>query len=112
MADAASRVRTGEVTRAVRAAQGECGPIAAGDWIGITRRGIGTCATSAVDAAIGVLDELVAPDDELVTILVGAGAEAPDVERLRAHLSIARPDVEVEIHEGGQPLYPFLVGVE
>ncbi|MBM3659212.1 MAG: hypothetical protein FJW95_06880, partial [Actinobacteria bacterium] len=112
MAGAAGRVRTGEVTRAVRDSQAACGPIAAGDWIGITRAGIGTCADSAVAAAIGVLDELVAPADELVTILVGADADPGDVERLRAHLAGTRPEVEVEVHRGGQPLYPFLVGVE
>jgi DAK2 domain fusion protein YloV len=112
MSTAASRVRTGEVTQAVRAGQGECGPIAAGDWIGITRAGIGTRADSAVAAAIGVLDELVDASDELVTILVGADASPADTERLRAHLAGSRPEVEVEIHEGGQPLYPFLVGVE
>jgi len=112
MTAAAGRVRTGEVTRAVRDGQGACGPIAAGDWIGITRAGIGTRADSAVGAAIGVLDELVEPTDELVTILVGADVDPADVAALRAHLAEARPTVEVEVHEGGQPLYPFLVGVE
>ena len=112
MSAAASRVRTGEVTQAVRAGHGACGPIAAGDWIGITRAGIGTRADSAVGAAIGMLDDLVDTSDELITIVVGAGADLVDAEQLRAHLAEARPEVEVEIHEGGQPLYPFLVGVE
>jgi dihydroxyacetone kinase-like predicted kinase len=112
MAAAATRVRTGEVTQAVRDGVGECGPIRAGDWIGITRAGIGTRASSALDAAIGVVDALVAESDELVTILVGAEADPADVDRLRAHLAAARPAVEVEVHDGGQPLYPFLVGVE
>ena len=112
MGEAASRVRTGEVTQAVRDGVGECGPIAAGDWIGITRAGIGTTASSALDAAIGVVDALVAADDELVTILVGVDADPADVDELRAHLAAARPAVEVEVHDGGQPLYPFLVGVE
>jgi hypothetical protein len=112
MTAAAGRVRTGEVTRAVRDGHGACGPIAAGDWIGITRSGIGTRAATAVDAAIGVLDELVGPADELVTVLVGADADPAEVEQLRAHLARAHPEVEVEFHVGGQPLYPFLVGVE
>ena len=106
------QVAAGEVTQAVRDGVGECGPIAAGDWIGITRAGIGTTASSALAAAIGVLDTLVAETDELVTILVGADADPADVERLRAHLAAERPAVEVEVHDGGQPLYPFLVGVE
>jgi len=112
MRGAAGRVRTGEVTQAVRDSQGACGPIAVGDWIGITRAGIGTCAPTAVGAAIGVLDELVDPSDEIVTILVGADVDPADVEALRTHLADTRPAVEVEVHQGGQPLYPFLVGVE
>jgi DAK2 domain fusion protein YloV len=112
MAGAAGRVRTGEVTRAVRDSQAECGAIRAGDWIGITRAGIGTRAESAAGAAIGVLDELVDASDELVTILVGADVDAADVERLRSHVAASWPDVEVEVHQGGQPLYPFLLGVE
>jgi len=112
MAEAAGRIRTGEVTQAVRDGVGECGPIAAGDWIGITRAGIGTRASSALAAAIGVVDTLVVKSDELVTILVGSDADPADVEQLRAYLATAQPAVEVEVHDGGQPLYPFLVGVE
>ena len=112
MAAAAGRVRTGEVTQAVRDGHGACGPIATGDWIGITRAGIAVRADSAVGAAIGVVDELVLPSDELVTILIGADVGSADVEALRTHLAEARPEVEVEVHVGGQPLYPFLVGVE
>jgi DAK2 domain fusion protein YloV len=112
MRAAAARVRTGEVTQAVRDGMGACGPIVAGDWIAITRDGISARATSALDAAIAVVDRLVGESDELVTILVGADADPADVERLRAHLAAARPEVEVEIHDGGQPLYLYLVGVE
>ncbi|MBM3692228.1 MAG: DAK2 domain-containing protein [Actinobacteria bacterium] len=112
MAAAAARVRTGEVTRAVRDSRAECGPIAAGDWIGITRAGIGTCTDSAVGAVRGVLDELLAPGAELVTVLVGDGVSSAEIDAVRDHLAAAHPDVEVEVHVGGQPLYPFLVGVE
>jgi DAK2 domain fusion protein YloV len=112
MAAAAARVRTGEVTRAVRDSRAECGPIAAGDWIGITRAGIGTCTDSAVGAVRGVLDELLVPGAELVTVLVGDGVSPAEIDAVRDHLAAAHPDVEVEVHVGGQPLYPFLVGVE
>lgn len=112
MRAAAARVRTGEVTRAVRDGVGECGRIAAGDWIAITRDGICATASSAVDAAIAVLDRLVSDHDELVTVLAGQDATPDDVRRVRDHLARAHPQVEVEVHDGGQPLYPYLVGVE
>ena len=65
-----------------------------------------------VDAAIGLVDRLVDEDSEIVTVLVGADAATTDTARLEEHLALAHPHLEVEVHEGGQPLYPYLVGVE
>jgi DAK2 domain fusion protein YloV len=112
MTDAAKRVRAGEVTRSVRDSVAECGPIAEGDWIALTGDGVRAVAASAVDAAMALVDELVTPDSELVTVLTGAEAHATDTARLRDHLGLEHPHVEVEVHEGDQPLYPYLIGVE
>ncbi len=90
----------------------ECGPIANGDWIAITADGIQAAAKSALDAAKAVVDSLVDGDAELVTIIVGEGADADDTAQLAEHLAQAHQHVEVEVHRGGQPLYPFLIGVE
>ena len=59
MSEAAERVLTGEITQAVRASRTDCGPIAAGDWIAITRDGIRAIASSAGDAAATLCDLLV-----------------------------------------------------
>jgi fatty acid kinase len=112
MAEAVQRVRTGEVTQAVRDGVGEGGPIKAGDWIAISRDGVSVIAKTAVDAAIGLVDRLADDDSELVTVLVGADAAWSDTARLEEHLALAHPHLEVEVHEGDQPLYPYLVGVE
>ena len=112
MHEAAARVRTGEITRAVRNSVAECGPISMGDWIGITRDGITVVSGSVGDAVIALLERLVDDDSELVTVLVGADARPADRARLEEHLADAYPKVEVEVHDGDQPLYPFLVGVE
>jgi uncharacterized protein len=112
MHEAAGRVRTGEITRAVRDSVAECGPISMGDWIGVTREGIVLVTGSADDAVIALLERLVDDDSELVTVLVGAEARPADRARLEEHLADAYPKVEVEVHDGDQPLYPFLVGVE
>ncbi|MEX1006252.1 MAG: DAK2 domain-containing protein, partial [Acidimicrobiia bacterium] len=76
MDEAASRVRAGEVTQAVRDSVAECGPIAEGDWIAITRDGVCVATKSASEAAIALLDVLIDDDTELVTIVVGAEADA------------------------------------
>jgi DAK2 domain fusion protein YloV len=112
MDEAASRVRAGEVTQAVRDSVAECGPIAAGDWIAITRDGVRIAAKSAAEAAIALLDLLIDGDAELVTVVVGADADATETERIAEHVELAHPDVEIEVHVGEQPLYPYLVGVE
>jgi DAK2 domain fusion protein YloV len=112
MEEAAGRVRAGEVTQAVRDSVAECGPIANGDWIAITRDGIQAAVKSPLDAAKAVVDALVDDDAELVTIIVGQGADADDTAQLAEHLAAAHAHVEVEVHRGGQPLYPYLIGVE
>jgi uncharacterized protein len=112
MADAAARVRAGEVTQAVRDSTAECGAIAKGDWIAVTRDGIYVAAPSPADAAMALVDHLVDDESELVTVLLGADARASDAARLRDHVGLEHPHVEIEVHEGDQPLYPFLIGVE
>jgi hypothetical protein len=112
MTEAVERVQAGEVTQAVRASAAECGPIAEGDWIALTRNGIELTAASAFDAAVGLLERLVSEESELVTVLVGADARSADTTRLREHVGLEHPHVELEVHAGDQPLYPYLIGVE
>lgn len=112
MADAASRVRAGEVTQAVRDSVADCGEIKEGDWIAITREGICAARTSAEEAVIALVDQLIGDDSELVTVLLGSDARPADTAKLREHLGLQHGHVEVEVHEGDQPLYPYLIGVE
>jgi uncharacterized protein len=112
MSEAAGRVRAGEVTQAVRDSTAECGEIKEGDWIAITRAGIRAATSSAADAAIVMLAELVDDDVELVTLLVGEEADDGETARIVEHVHAEHPDVELEVHVGDQPLYPYLVGVE
>lgn len=105
-------VAAGEVTQAVRDSTAECGPIAEGDWLVIGPTGIAATAGSAADAACGLVDRLIDEDSEIVTVLVGLDARAAETQRVREHLATRHPHVEIEVHEGGQPLYPYLIGVE
>lgn len=113
MAAAAASVATGEVTQAVRNSASPSGPITAGDWIGIVRGdGIAAVSGSLEGAAEALLERLVTADRELVTVLTGADATAAHTDALLAWLDEHRPDVQVEVLRGGQPLYPYLFGVE
>ena len=112
MAEAAARVQSGEVTRAVRDANSAVGPVSEGDFIALTKDGIVAVATDLGEAATGLLDQMVTDDHEIVTVIEGEGATAADTRRITEWLAEHRPDVSTEVHHGGQPLYPYLVSVE
>jgi DAK2 domain fusion protein YloV len=112
MQAAADAVVAGEVTRAVRASSFDGGPIAEGDWLGIARDGIRVVEQSLPNAVTGLLDELVDDDHEIVTLIEGEGSGAAATRTVTEWLREHRPDVTVEVHHGGQPLYPYLIGIE
>jgi DAK2 domain fusion protein YloV len=112
MSAAATRVVSGEVTKAVRDSSFDGGPISAGDWLGLSSKSIETVAPTLAEAATGLLDKLVAEDHEIVTIIEGEGATAADTRRITEWLGEFRPEVSAEVHHGGQPLYPYLFSIE
>jgi dihydroxyacetone kinase-like predicted kinase len=112
MRAALERVRTGEVTQAVRDASLEGQQVHEGDWIALARGNLVAATGSPGDAVCKLLGELIGDDSEIVTVLVGADAPSHETQRIREHIEFTFPHVEVEFHDGGQPLYPYLVGVE
>jgi DAK2 domain fusion protein YloV len=113
MQSAIDGVATGEVTRAVRDSASDAGPVHEGDWIGIVRGdGIVAVADSVVAASVALLQQLITADRELVTVITGREARAVDTAEIEAWIAHAHPGVQVESHAGGQPLYPYLFGVE
>ncbi len=113
MAEAAASVATGEVTQAVRDTNSDAGQITVGDWIGIVRGdGIVCVAGSVISASTALLENLITPGREIVTIIEGAQSTASATAALRAWLADEHAGLQVEVHRGGQPLYPYLFGVE
>lgn len=114
MTGAAQAVATGEVTQAVRDSKADVGVIHTGDWIGLVRGdGIVAIGNTQVVAATALLDHLVAAGGgELLTIITGADVTPAMTTELCEYMAERHSHVEVEVHVGGQPLYPFLFGVE
>jgi dihydroxyacetone kinase-like predicted kinase len=113
MTDGALSVATGEITQAIRDTKSDIGSVTAGDWIGLVRGdGIVTVSGSLDGAACALLDHLITPGREIVTVITGRDATIAHTDALLAWLVENRPDVQVEVHRGGQPLYPYLFGVE
>jgi len=113
MTGAAEAVATGEITQAVRDTNTDVGPVKNGDWIGLVRGdGVVAVGGTMVAATTQLLDALITPGRELLTMITGDLATSRQIEEVIAYLAENHPDVEVEVHAGGQPLYPFLFGVE
>ena len=112
MAEAAAAVTAAEVTQAVRDASSSAGPIKTGDWLGIGPDGITAVEPDPAAAATKLLSSIIDDDHELLTVLTGADAEETTTEAIISHASKHHPEVEVEVTEGGQPLYPYYFGLE
>ena len=113
MSESAESVATGEITQAVRATSSDAGPIEEGDWIGIVRGdGIVVISGTLDGATVALLEHLVEPGREIVTVIEGRDASGGHTDVIHAWLEEHRPGVQVEVHRGGQPLYPYLFGVE
>ncbi len=113
MLDGARRVLAGEVTSAVRASRCDAGLIAVGDFIGLTGGRIEVVSSALSSAGIELLGALIDPDHhEIVTIIAGEGSSPADTRRMTSWLEDSHPDVSVEVHQGGQPLYPYFFSIE
>ena len=113
MAESAASVITGELTQAVRASSSDVGAIAQGDWIGMVRgEGIVAVGASMDRSATALLDAIVGDGAELVTVITGSDADPATTAVLAGWLRDNRGDVATEFQHGGQPLYPYLFGVE
>jgi DAK2 domain fusion protein YloV len=112
MSEAASRVIAAEITQAVRDTTTDAGEVHVGDWIGLAGKGVISIAESVSSAANRLFEKLMTPEHELITIIEGEGATQANTRRITEFLHEKYPDVEVETHPGGQPLYPYLFGIE
>jgi DAK2 domain fusion protein YloV len=113
MAKAAAAVVTGEVTTAVRDTKTDAGDVKAGDSIGLVRGdGVVAIAPTTFECATALLKHIVTDDRELLTIISGVDARADVTEKIVAWVAEQFPSIAAEVHRGGQPLYPYLFGVE
>ncbi|MCS5683646.1 MAG: DAK2 domain-containing protein, partial [Acidimicrobiales bacterium] len=112
MGAAAEAVTSGEVTQAVRDASSDAGPVAEGDHLGLSDGRVEVIAGSLVEATTRLLDRLLDREHELVTLIAGADAAEESTDEVVSWLRTEHPSVEVEVHQGGQPLYPYYLGIE
>nr|WP_206529433.1 DAK2 domain-containing protein [Brevibacillus sp. SYP-B805] len=112
MTEAIAAVKTGLVTCAVRDTKMNDVEIKEGDYIGIAEKEIVTSQADMMGAAKTLLRQLVDDETGIVTIIYGEGATEEQAKALALLLSADYPDTDVEVLNGGQPLYPFIFAVE
>jgi DAK2 domain fusion protein YloV len=112
MMEAVQRVRSGQVTFAVRNSSYEDLEIKENDFIGILDNKIVTTAPELLESSMHLLEQMIENGDEIVTILSGEDASEEVNVKLREHIESKFPDVEIEMHRGGQPLYYYIFAVE
>ncbi|RQW21524.1 DAK2 domain-containing protein [Bacillus sp. C1-1] len=105
-------VKTGEVTYAVRDTEMDGQSIKKGDFMGIFNKKIVANGQDVVKTATNLLSEMVDDDSEVVTIITGEGSSEEVTEQLETYLQMHAEDVEIDIVEGGQPLYSYIFSVE
>jgi dihydroxyacetone kinase-like predicted kinase len=80
--------------------------------MGLSKRGIEVVQPTVSEATTALLEKLLTDEHEIVTIIEGEGATPADTRRVTEWLHEHRPDLEVEIHRGEQPLYPYLLSID
>ena len=105
-------VRSGEITYAVRDTNIDGRPIAAGDFMGIGDEGILAVDKKLDKTILGMLKEMVDEDSALITLYSGTDVKAKDAQKVFDKVKKAFPGLEVELQEGGQPVYYYVLSVE
>lgn len=107
-----STVKSAEVTKAVRDTSIDGKSIKRGEYIGIVDGKIQANGRRLRDVAINSVKAMLDDDSEIVTIIYGSQSNQKESEQLTKAISKLDNNLETEIHEGDQPLYPFLISVE
>ncbi len=112
MKEEMSRVKTGQVTYAVRNTSVDGVEVHEGDIMGIDDSSILAVGNDVADTSFQLLEALVDEDSELISIYYGADVTADDAEKFLARVQEKFTDLDVEMYSGGQPIYYYVMSVE
>lgn len=112
MLEEIKNVKTGQVTYAVRDTHIDNKEIHEGDIMGIGDEGILAVGKSIEDTTKEMLSQLVTEDSELISLYYGQDVSEEDAERFAEELEEIYPDIDIDAHLGGQPIYYYVLSVE
>lgn len=112
MSSEMKNVKTGQVTYAVRDTSMDGKEIKQNDIMGIGDKTILSVGKDVERTTIDMLAQLIDDDSELISVYYGEDVTMEQVDSLTAKLEEAYPDLDLEVHSGGQPIYYYIVSVE
>ena len=112
MLQAVSKVKTGQITYAVRDTRIDDKEIHEGDIMGIGDSGMLAVGTDRMEVAKETVAQMMDDEAEVISIYFGADVEEEEAEELAAAVEEAYPDCDVEVNMGGQPIYYYVISVE
>ncbi len=112
MQEAIKNVKTGQVTYAVRDTHIDDKEIHEGDIMGIGDQGILSVGQSVEDTTRELLAQLMDEDSELISLYFGQDIQEADAEEFAKNVEALYPEVDVDVHMGGQPIYYYVLSVE
>lgn len=111
MSEALEHTKTGEITYAIKDTTFDDVAIKAGDYMGIVGKSIIVSTQVRFDALKATVDSMIDDESELLTLICGEEAQTEEVENIQAYIE-EKYDVEIEVIEGKQPVYAYILGVE
>lgn len=112
MSEQMALVSSGQITNAVRDTNIDGVEIKKDDFMGIVDGKILVSIADRKEATLATIEKMIDDDSEILTIIYGEDADASEVEEITEAVEAKYPDVEVEVHEGNQPVYTYLLSVE
>ncbi|HCW8986394.1 TPA: fatty acid kinase catalytic subunit FakA [Staphylococcus aureus] len=112
MADSVNNVKSGSLTYAVRDTKIDGVEIKKDAFMGLIEDKIVSSQSDQLTTVTELLNEMLAEDSEILTVIIGQDAEQEVTDNMINWIEEQYPDVEVEVHEGGQPIYQYFFSVE
>ncbi|WP_240077848.1 DAK2 domain-containing protein [Enterococcus gallinarum] len=112
MTEILSSLVSGSVTHAIRNTAIDGIEITEGDFLGMVDGKIVVSVPDCFSASMDTLQKMISDETEIVTIIIGEEGKAKEAAKIEAALTEIYPEIEVEIHQGDQPVYPYLFSAE
>ena len=112
MTEEMGRIRTGQITYAVRNTTIDGMEIREGNIMGIGDSGMLAVGESVAETTVETIRRMADQDAELISIYYGVDVTEDEAETLAEQVRVQFPDCEVELNDGGQPIYYYLLSVE